>query len=120
LSVHQLLDRLAASHSFTEVFMINRAFANILAAAVVACTAGAVAALTPSLAQGLPNGEGKELVRRICARCHDLSPITSTGLSRREWDMVLDSMANMGANIAASERPIILDYLATSFPPKTK
>src|SRR5262245_58233864 len=75
-----------------EVLMTNRAFSNIAAAVAVACAAGVIAAiLTPSLAQGLPNGEGKELVRRICARCHDLSPITSTGLSRREWDMVLDS-----------------------------
>src|SRR5262245_57608502 len=99
--------------------MTKNAFANIVTATLIACCAGAVAALTPSLAQGLPNGEGKELVRKICARCHDLSPITSTGLSRREWDMVLDSMTNMGADIAAAERPIILDYLATSFPPKT-
>jgi len=91
----------------------------IAAAVIAACSAGAVAALVaPALAQGLPDGNGKELVRMACLDCHDLSPITGAGFSRAEWDTIVKSMADMGANIKREDIPVVVNYLATSFPPK--
>jgi cytochrome c5 len=99
--------------------MTKGAFPKIAAAAIAACGAGVVAALVaPALAQGLPDGQGKELVNMACLDCHDLSPITGAGFSRAEWDTVVRSMADMGANIKREDIPVVVNYLATSFPPK--
>jgi cytochrome c5 len=101
--------------------MSKRAFPTIATAMIAATGAGAVTAfVTPGLAQGLPNGKGKELVQMACLDCHDLSPITGAGFSRTEWDTIVKSMADMGANIRREDIPVVVEYLAASFPPKTK
>jgi hypothetical protein len=101
--------------------MTKGAFPKIVVAAIAAAGAGALAAvLAPALAQGLPNGKGKELVQMACLDCHDLSPITSAAYSRTEWDTIVRNMADMGANLKREDIPLVVNYLATSFPPKTK
>jgi cytochrome c5 len=102
--------------------MMKRAFPKIAAAAIAGLAIGAAVALDgPAVAQGLPDGNGKDLVRRICVSCHDLSPITGAGgMSRREWEMVVQNMIDMGADITSDEVPIIVNYLAASFPMKGK
>ena len=92
--------------------------------AVAFALSGVVAAATfivPALAQTLPNGNGKDVVERICTGCHDLSPITdSIGFSRTDWETVIKSMIDMGATIRADEQTTIATYLAANFPPKAK
>ena len=101
------------------VLTMRRGFAKVAAAAIVGLSVGVAAAVAPAGAQGLPEGKGKDLVRRICVSCHDLSPITSSGgFSRREWEMVIQSMINMGADITGDEIPVLVDYLTASFPAK--
>jgi len=81
--------------------------------------AAAVAAIVaPALAQNLPNGNGKEVVEKICSGCHDLSPITDSGFSRRDWETVVKNMIDMGATISPEEVAVITNYLASNFPPK--
>jgi cytochrome c5 len=96
--------------------MTRSRFFNIAVATIAGCGAGTVVAL----AQSLPDGEGRDLVRSVCQDCHDLSPITSASFSRAEWDMVVKSMADMGANLKREDIPIIVNYLAASFPPRGK
>ncbi len=74
-----------------------------------------------ALAQTLPNGDGKDVVEKICAGCHDLDPITSSGGGTRDdWDMVVKSMIDMGADIKPEQAALITSYLAQNFPPKAK
>ncbi len=74
-----------------------------------------------AFAQTLPSGDGKEVVEKICAGCHDLDPITSSGGGTREdWDMVVQSMIQMGAEIKPEQVALITNYLAQNFPPKQK
>ena len=74
-----------------------------------------------ALAQSLPNGEGKDVVEKICAGCHDLDPITgSNGGTHDDWDMVVKAMIDMGADIKPEQAAVITKYLAQNFPPKTK
>ena len=87
----------------------------------------AVAALTALVlsaaawAQSLPAGEGKDMVEKICAGCHDLAPITeSLGGTRADWEMVVQSMIQMGAEIKPEQTVLITNYLAQNFPPKQK
>ncbi len=81
--------------------------------------AAAIAAMVaPALAQNLPNGNGKEVVERICSACHDLSPITDAGFSRQDWETVVKSMIDMGATISPEQAVVITNYLAANFPVK--
>ena len=98
------------------VRMTKTVFLRIAVAAIAGFGAGTVVAL----AQSLPDGEGRDLVRTACQDCHDLSPITNASFSRAEWDMVVKSMADMGANIKREDIPIIVNYLAASFGPRGK
>ena len=101
--------------------MTKNPFPKMAAVMVAGLAAGALSAFSgPAFAQGgsLPEGNGKELVRSICQSCHDLSPILSAGFSRRDWQGVVETMIDMGAAIKPEEVTIIVNYLATSFPPK--
>ena len=101
--------------------MAKRLLPNTLALAASVSAATALAILAPASAQNLPDGNGKEMVQTICTACHDLSPITdSVGFSRADWETVVKSMIDMGADIKADQVPIIANYLATNFPPKPK
>jgi cytochrome c5 len=101
---------------------MKQVFPRIAAAAIAGLSAGVIAALNiPAAAQGLPDGKGKDLVGRICVSCHDLAPITTSGgFTRRDWEQVVQSMIDMGADITPDEVPQIVSYLAASFPPKGK
>jgi virginiamycin B lyase len=79
------------------------------------------AAIAAATAQSLPAGNGKEMVETICQGCHDLSPITtSIGFSRADWETVIKSMIDMGADIKPDQATVIVNYLAMNFPPKQK
>jgi cytochrome c5 len=89
-------------------------------AALAICAAFGLTAST-ALAQNLPSGDGKEVVEKVCGGCHDLEPITgSVGGTRDDWDMVVQSMIAMGAEIKPEQATLIANYLAQNFPPKPK
>ncbi|HYM17393.1 MAG TPA: hypothetical protein VEU06_02415 [Micropepsaceae bacterium] len=101
--------------------MTKRLFRNTLAVTAPILSVAAVAVFAPALAQNLPDGNGKDMVQTICTACHDLSPITdSVGFSRADWETVVKSMIDMGADIKAEQVPVIANYLAANFPPKPK
>ena len=82
--------------------------------------AAVVAVVYPALAQNLPDGNGKELVETACTGCHDLSPITQSGFTKEDWDMVVQNMILMGAPIKREQVALVTNYLAANFPPKPK
>lgn len=83
-----------------------------LAAAAVAVTS------TASLAQGLPAGDGKDLVEGVCTACHQTVEIQrSSGYTREGWTELISSMIDLSS--AKPERDRIIDYLANHFPPNT-
>ena len=89
--------------------------------AAIAVCAGFGLTAGIALAQSLPNGQGKDVVEKICAGCHDLDPITgSEGGTHDDWDMVVKAMIAMGADIKPEQAAVITNYLAQNFPPKQK
>ena len=99
--------------------MTKNTFPKIAAATAAGVAVGAIVALVaPAFAQSLPDGKGKELVQMACIDCHDLSPILTSNFTRAEWDTVVNTMADMGANIRREDIPLVVNYLATSFPPR--
>jgi virginiamycin B lyase len=94
---------------------------NAVAAIVVPVVAAMSALILPALAQDLPNGNGRDMVQMICTGCHDLEPITgAVGFSRQDWETVVKSMIDMGADIKPEQVVVITNYLAANFPPKPK
>ena len=78
-------------------------------------------AISPALAQApsLPDGPGKQTVETACVTCHALTQVTGAGHSPEDWAHVVQKMVNAGAQIPPDQIPVIVDYLAKNFPPKT-
>ena len=101
--------------------MTKPEFPRLAAAALaLSATVATIAAVVPAFAQSLPDGKGKEQVQMICTGCHDLSPITEGGFSKEDWNTVVQSMIQMGAEIKPDQVVVLAEYLAMNFPPKPK
>lgn len=66
---------------------------------------------------GLPEAPGQEEVFYACNACHSIRLVTQQRLSRQRWDELLDWMVEKQgmAELAAEDRALILDYLATYY-----
>jgi mono/diheme cytochrome c family protein len=69
----------------------------------------------PSLAVALPEGEGKALVERACAGCHDPSLVIFKREDEEGWAVIVNDMAARGAKATEEELKIITAYLAEHF-----
>lgn len=103
-----------------KVFDIFRKPASLKARrlAWAACVLGLVS-IPSAVAQSLPKGEGAELVEAVCSACHRTSLITrSSGYSRDHWDELVSTMINL--DTLPDQKTIVLNYLATHFPPNNR
>ena len=67
------------------------------------------------LAQDLPDGVGKDLVKTVCTQCHELTRITTKKRTKEEWNDTVDKMAARGARASDEEFETIVTYLAKYF-----
>ena len=64
----------------------------------------------------LPDGKGKEVVKRMCGtQCHGVDKVTVERLSRQGWSNVVDTMISRGATGTDEEIELVIDYLAEHF-----
>ncbi len=68
-------------------------------------------------AQALPEAPGKATYQRACGACHSANMVLGRGMSRDQWGTVVADMIAKGAKIKDADLPVIVDYLAKSFPP---
>lgn len=67
-------------------------------------------------ADALPPGPGGELVEAICTGCHGTRQIErSVGYTRDDWATLADAMIDLSGD--PGTRDVIVNYLATNFPP---
>ena len=66
--------------------------------------------------EGLPAGEGRELVAVECTSCHDLANVKNKMLSQDEWKDVVNSMVSYGAKLDDAQVTSVTDYLAKAYP----
>jgi hypothetical protein len=66
---------------------------------------------------GLPAGEGREIVFYACQGCHSLTIVKRSRFSRRVWDEVLDWMVDTHgmAELPDDLHEIVLDYLTEHY-----
>ena len=85
----------------------------------------AAAAETPPMAPPgvepgakLPPGEGREVVMRVCSKCHDPSNAATEDLDAAGWKDLVNQMAANGAQGSDADFDAIAAYLTKAFPPK--
>ena len=66
-------------------------------------------------AEDIPDGEGKDLVLKVCTPCHGTVEFSAKRLTRKEWDDKVDNMAARGARASDEEFDAIVKYLAKYF-----
>lgn len=64
---------------------------------------------------GLPPGEGRDIVVRVCGDCHDAEQTGNSYRSRIEWEMLIDDMMNRGGNATDDEKKTIVGYVLRNF-----
>lgn len=63
----------------------------------------------------IPAGEGSEILRRRCLRCHAADLMRQQRLSRSGWERELTKMISWGAAVEDSEKNELVDYLTAHF-----
>ncbi len=72
------------------------------------------------LAQGpdMPEGKGRDIIQRVCTKCHDAFHYATVFSTRETWEKTVDTMIQRGANVADPEvKKTIIDYLSRYFGP---
>ena len=68
----------------------------------------------------LPEGDGKEVVIRMCNKCHGPAVFTKTRMGRVGWEDQVASMVEKGAVGTDEEIQIVVDYMVKNFSPASK
>ena len=68
----------------------------------------------------LPDVPGKEIVVRVCTKCHGPGNIAKMRLNRDDWDDQVADMVERGAKATPGELAAVVDYLAANFGPNAK
>jgi len=78
----------------------------------------AAAAPTAATAAAAAPDAGKNVLNASCTNCHDLDLVTNRTGSQAEWQEVVDRMNARGAGVAEKDIPVLVAYLAKTYPPK--
>ena len=63
----------------------------------------------------LPDGPGKAEIERICSQCHELTTAVSRRQDSAGWEVTVNKMVALGAELTDKETTAVLDYLAAHF-----
>ena len=63
----------------------------------------------------LPDGNGKEIVARICTNCHGTAVFSKMRMSRAGWDDEVTAMVEKGAEGTEDEFRKVVEYLVKNF-----
>ena len=81
-----------------------------------AALAAALSITVANAQEKLPDGPGRETLKRVCGACHSAENVAGMAKTREEWGAVVGEMAADGAQATEAEFNEIVDYLATYFP----
>src|SRR5262245_47592362 len=100
----------------------NNSYNNRLLCLALLCAAlalfGGVKLAPPSTGQerALPDGQGKEEARKLCAGCHELEKSFSTRQDRAGWESTLEKMVSYGMKASEKDIATVLEYAVRNFP----
>lgn len=70
-----------------------------------------------TMPQGLPGGEGKDLVAVACTQCHGLTPVLQMRDGIGGWKNTVEEMVLRGAQLSPAEADTVVRYLLEHFGP---
>ena len=68
-----------------------------------------------AMAQGLPDGEGRDVYENVCGACHGADIVIGSQGSKTRWEETVDAMKNRGASGSEEDFKIVTNYLARYF-----
>jgi competence protein ComEA len=68
----------------------------------------------------LPDVPGKDIVVRVCTKCHGPGNIAKKRLNRDDWDDQIADMVERGAKATPEELAAVVNYLTANFGPNAK
>ena len=92
------------------ISMQRQKVATIIAALLLPMLLAAILAASVQAAD-LPEGEGKDLVLKVCTPCHGIAEFAERRNTKEEWNEVVDKMAGRGAKASDEEFDAIVNYL---------
>ena len=72
-------------------------------------------AFSQKAAVQLPDGNGKDAVKKICVDCHELDVVTASLRTRIGWQHNVEDMVARGAEGSDEDLAAVVDYLTTFF-----
>ena len=66
----------------------------------------------------LPDGPGRDVMIRVCSKCHAPELAADQELDKAGWKDLVDQMASKGAEATDPEFDQIVSYLSAAFPAK--
>ena len=75
----------------------------------------AVAISSPVVAQGLPDGDGKDTYESVCGACHGADIVVGSQGTKARWEETVDAMKNRGASGSEDDFKTVTAYLAKYF-----
>ena len=74
-----------------------------------------VAISSPIAAQGLPDGDGKDVYENVCGACHGADIVVGSQGTKTRWEETVDAMKNRGASGSDEDFATVTKYLAKYF-----
>ena len=62
--------------------------------------------------------QAKQIFMTVCTSCHGIDLIEGTGRDKDGWNGVVQGMVDMGAQLTQAQIPLVVDYLAKTYPPE--
>jgi competence protein ComEA len=87
----------------------------IVAAALAIGTARAASLFPTPQPDALPDGDGRDVVVRMCGDCHGVGPSVAKRHNRVEWQAIVDDMRDKGAPGSDDDAKLTVAYLTTYF-----
>jgi competence protein ComEA len=73
----------------------------------------------PGAAAGdLPDGPGKDVIKRVCGVCHEAEIVTGQARTPAAWRKTISDMTTLGAQGSDEDLDLILSYVVSNFPKK--
>jgi mono/diheme cytochrome c family protein len=63
----------------------------------------------------LPEAAGREVVKKVCANCHEIETVIASRRTRIGWERSVEDMIARGAKGSDDELDAVVEYLATLF-----
>jgi competence protein ComEA len=63
----------------------------------------------------LPDAPGKEVVKKLCAICHEIETVVASRRTRIGWERSVEDMIARGAKGSDDEMDAVIEYLSTYF-----